>query len=74
MLKNNIKKIYEWENWEGIGHNILAILVIYIIYLFVVNKKDRTITNILLFAIIIALEILVHQNINMRNNKNTNYL
>ena len=43
-------------------------------YLFVVNKKERTITNILLFTIIISIDALIHQNINTKNNKNTQYL
>ena len=71
MLENLIKTFYEWEKWEGILHNILFMLNIYIIFLFIVDKKNRTITNILLFTIIIAIDTLIHQNINIRNNKNT---
>ena len=74
MLQNYIKQFYEWEKWEGILHNILFMLNIYIIFLFIINKKNRTITNILLFTIIIAIDTLIHQNINIRNNKNTEYL
>lgn len=55
-------------------HNILLLLVIYILYLFFVNKKERTLPNILLFTIIISIDTLIHQNINIRNHKNTNYL
>ena len=73
MLKI-LKKFYEWSKWEGILHNLLFVLVIYIMYVFVANKKERTLTNILLFTIIISIDTLLHQNINIRNHKATNYL
>jgi len=69
-----LKKFYEWSKWEGIMHNVLLILIIYIIYLFIINKKERTITNILLFTIIISIDTLIHQNINIKNNQITKYL
>ena len=74
MLRNYIKNFYEWSKWEGIMHNILLLLVIYILYLFIVNKQERTLTNILLFTIIISIDTLLHQNINIRNRKTTSYL
>ena len=55
-------------------HNILLLLVIYILYLFIVNKQERTLTNILLFTIIISIDTLLHQNINIRNRETTSYL
>jgi len=55
-------------------HNLLFSLVIYILYLFFVNKQKRTLTNILLFTIIISIDTLLHRNINIRNHKATNYL
>ena len=73
MLKT-LKNFYEWPKWEGIMHNILLLLAIYICYLFFVNKKERTLPNILLFTIIIAIDTLIHQNINIRNHKATNYI
>jgi len=69
-----LKTFYEWEKWEGIMHNILLLLIIYIIYLFYVNKQDRTLTNILLFTIIIGVDTLIHQIMNIRNHKTTTYL
>ena len=74
MLHNYIQKFYEWGKWEGIMHNILLLLLLYIIYLFIINKSDRTMTNILLFTIIIAIDTLIHQNINIKNNKKTVYV
>lgn len=73
-MKTLVKNLYEWPNWEGIMHNILLLLGIYIFYLFFVNKKERSLSNILLFTIIIGIDTLIHQNINIRNNKFTNYL
>ena len=73
MIKT-FKNFYEWSKWEGIMHNILLLLVIYILYIFFVNKKERTLLNILLFTIIISIDTLIHQNINIRNHKVTNYL
>jgi len=70
MLKN----FYEWEKWPGIMHNILFLLLIYIIYIFIINKEERTLINILLFSIIIGIDIIIHQIINMRNKKTTSYL
>jgi uncharacterized membrane protein YukC len=73
-MKNTLKNFYEWSKWEGMMHNILLLLVIYILYVFFVNKKERTLPNILLFTIIISMDTFIHQNINIRNHKDTNYL
>ena len=73
-MLNTLKNFYECPKWEGIMHNILLLLVIYILYLFIVNKQERTLTNILLFTIIISIDTLLHQNINIRNHKETTYL
>ncbi len=72
-MEEILRKFYEWGNWEGIMHNVLLLLILYVMYLFVVSKKDRTLTNILLFTIIISVDTLIHQNINIRNNEITNY-
>jgi len=69
-----LKQFYEWSKWEGIMHNFLLLLIIYIMYIFTVYKKNRTLTNLLLFTIIIAIDTLIHQNINTKNNKNTTYM
>ena len=69
-----LKNFYEWGKWEGLMHNFLLLLVIYIMYLFAVNKSERTLTNILLFAIIISMDTIIHQIINIRNQTTTSYL
>ena len=38
-MQNTLKNFYEWSKWEGIMHNILLLLVIYILYIFFVNNK-----------------------------------
>ena len=73
-MKNTLKQFYEWSSWEGIMHNILFLLIIYILYIFIFYTKNRTISNILLFTIIIGIDTLIHQNINIRNHKGTSYL
>jgi uncharacterized membrane protein HdeD (DUF308 family) len=73
MLKM-LKTFYEWEKWEGLMHNLLLLLVIYIMYLFFANKQERTLTNILLFTIIISMDTVIHQIINIRNQQTTSYL
>jgi len=67
-------QFYEWPKWEGLSHNLLLLLVSYSIYLFIVDKSNRTMINLLLFSIVIAIDTLIHQNINIRNNKNTSYM
>lgn len=74
MTKPYIKQFYEWSKWEGIAHNILLLLILYIIYRLIAHKNDRSLPNILLFTIIIALDTIIHQNINIKNNKNTTYM
>ena len=74
MLESYLHKFYEWEKWEGLMHNFLLILVIYVIYLFARDKQSRTMINILLFTIIIAIDTLIHQNLNTRNGKSTSYI
>ena len=73
-MQNTLKNFYEWEKWPGIMHNILFLLLIYIIYLFIINRKERTILNMLLLSIIISIDIIIHQIINIRNQKTTSYL
>jgi hypothetical protein len=74
MLEKYIQQFYEWGKWEGIMHNLLLILGIYVIYLFVAYPQNRTMPNILLATIAIAIDTLIHQNINIRNNIKPTYI
>ncbi len=69
-----MKQFYEWVKWESIMHNVLFVFIIYILYLFIMNKKERTLNNILLFTIILGITTMIHQIINIRNHTTTNYL
>ena len=74
IMLETLKTFYEWERWEGIMHQILFLLVIYIVYVFIVNSKERTLLNLLLFSIVLDIHLISHQIINIRNNKTTSYL
>jgi hypothetical protein len=73
-MVSKLKSFYEWEKWEGLMHNMLLVLLIYILYVFMINKQERTLTNILLFTIVIGIDTLIHQLINIRNKKTVTYL
>jgi hypothetical protein len=73
-MLETLKKFYEWEKWEGIMHQILLLIVTYTMYVFIVNSKERTMINLLLFSIVLAIHLISHQIINIRNNKTTSYL
>jgi hypothetical protein len=74
MLQTYITNFYEWGKWEGISHHLLLVLFVYIIYIFASKKSSRTVTNILLLTIVVALETMIHQNMNIKNNKQTQYV
>lgn len=64
-----IESVMEWKEWENIMHLIFALYAIYILYIFIVNKSSRNLTNIILYAIVIGIVTLIHQNINYMKNK-----
>jgi len=64
-----VNNFYEWENWSIIMHNILFALIIYIIYVLIINNKERKFINILLFTNIIGLTVIIHEIINLKNKK-----
>ena len=74
MFENYLQRFYEWHKWEAISHHILFALIIYILYLFISKKNNRSVTNILLLAVVVALDTIIHQNINIQNNTHTSYL
>ena len=57
-----ITHFYKWKHWENIMHTILFLLIIYILYLFYIDKSHRTVTNIILLTIVIAIDTLIHKN------------
>lgn len=69
-----LKTFYEWNKWPGLMHNILLLLIIYIIYVLITNKHERKLKNILLFTIVIGIDIIIHQIINYKNNTKTEYI
>ena len=69
-----LKKFYEWPKWEAIMHHLLFLIVLVALFCLYQKKSNRTLTNILLLAIVIALDTLLHQNINTRNNSRPSYL
>jgi hypothetical protein len=73
-MKTTLKNFYEWEKWPGIMHNVLFLLILTIIYVFATNDRERTMPNLLMFSIVIGIDIIIHQIMNIRNNKLTSYL
>ena len=73
-MSNILKNFYEWPKWEGFMHNLLCILIIYSIYLFISNKENMTLTNILLFTIVVGIDTLIHHHINKKNKSKTEYI
>ena len=55
MLQKYLHNFYEWPKWEALSHHTLLALIIYIAYLFISNKNNRTTTNILLLAVIVRI-------------------
>ena len=62
-----LQSYMEWPEWETLSHMGLVIAYIYIFYKGLTDKSVRTMQNILLLTIIIALDIIIHQNINRRS-------
>lgn len=69
-----LRGLYEWEHWEGVMHFILLVLFVYTTYVLLMDRNNLTSTNLLLATIAVGIGTMVHQNINMRNNRRTRYL
>ena len=67
-----LKNFYEWPQWESISHSILLLLTVYILYKS--YNKGMNVTDMLLLAIVIGIDTLIHQNINKRNSVKPTYL
>jgi len=73
-IESSLKTFYEWSKWEGLLHSALLILTTYILITLFKVKKARKVSNLILLSIVLGIDILIHQNINIRNNANTHYL
>lgn len=60
------KNVVEWSSWEIISHLFLILLNVYILYMFVLVPETRTMTNVLLYTIVVAISVIIHQRINDR--------
>lgn len=68
-----LKQFFEWEKWEGIMHGATLILFVVVVCMAVRHPEHITLTNVLLFAILVGVDTVVHQNINRRNRANVTY-
>ena len=71
---STLKQFYEWETWEGIVHSLTLVLFVAIVCMAVRHPKHITLTNMRLFAIVVGVDTVVHQNINDRNRSVVTYL
>ena len=69
----SIKEFVEWPEWESIMHGVVLFLFIYIIYRFVVERQPISNYELILLLIASSLEVIVHQNINNRNEMKPKY-
>lgn len=60
---------FEWPHWEGIMHYVYLGAIAYAMYLWIKRKGERTLNNVLLFAIAFGVDTLVHAQINARNRR-----
>lgn len=69
----NIKYLFEWPEWESISHMALVLLYLYVFYIVISDVNVINLQNILMFMIVVALDTLIHQNINNRTKKYPQY-
>lgn len=69
-----MKFFYEWVEWESIMHNFIFVFFVYIIYLFfILEGNEQYLSNVILFTILCALMLQIHQTINDRNKQYPEY-
>ena len=69
-----VKRVIEWVEWESITHTVVFLLFLYIMSRLLRDKTERTVQNLLLLLIALALGVLIHQNINFRNKIKPTYI
>jgi hypothetical protein len=67
FLIRPVRKIIGFPIWEEITHVAVFLLHIYLFYSLYKHPEERTIGNLSLLLIALALSVLIHQNINERN-------
>lgn len=65
-----VSRVLNWGPWEMILHVSAAALLVYLLYLMVMQPSLRKPKNLLLLLISLCLLVQVHQNINVRKNLN----
>ena len=68
-----LEQFFEWPEWESLSHIALVLLYVYVIYTLFANKDAMTFQNVLLCMIVIALTVLIHQNVNDRSKRYPKY-
>lgn len=61
-----VEKVLRYQPVALFLHLAMLALFVYILYLLVVNQKDRSVTNLLLLLIAVALAVQVQQSINIK--------
>jgi len=70
-IKNPVEKVLSWRPFEMIAHLAMIALFVYVVVLLVKHPKDRTVSNLLLLLIVLALSVQIHQNINIKESFTT---
>ena len=62
-----MKSFIEWHRWTDIMHYLLFVLTVYVVFVVLTKKQERTTTNMLLLSILVGLEVVIHEMVNKRN-------
>jgi hypothetical protein len=61
-----MNKVLDWPYWEKIMQLVLVVLFVYVAYELLTNPSSRSLTNVLLLLIGVAVSVQIHQNINLQ--------
>lgn len=65
-ILNPVERVLYMKPVELFLHLAMLALFVYILYLIIVNQKERSVTNLLLLLIAVALAVQVQQSINIK--------